>query len=131
MSNYPKKAYLFRKFFYVKEIILEIVVFRTKDGNNDPIVAIINFFGSVECENIEHEVRGLNVYVRLRKSLPMMWPRLLLASDKCTWIVQNMEAFPEEREIDSDDQNSDPIGEKNQILNLNCLYFYIFAYNEF
>lgn len=123
MSNYPKKAYLFCKFFYVKEIILEIVVFRTKDGNNDPIVAIINFFGSVECENIEHEVRGLNVYVRLRKSLPIMWPRLLLASDKCTWIVQNMEAFPEEREIDSDDQNSDPIGEKKSNFKLELFIF--------
>lgn len=72
---------------------------------------MINFFGPVECENVQHEVRGLNVYVRLCKSCPVMWPRLLHASDKCTWIEQNMEAFREETDIDYDDQNSDPIGE--------------------
>lgn len=88
----------------------QIDVFRTKDGNNDPIVAVMNFFGPVECENVEHEIRGLNVYVRLRKSYSMMWPRLILAGDKSTWIVQNMEAFAEEKEIDSDDQNPEPIG---------------------
>lgn len=87
-------------------------IFRTKDGNNEPIVAVINFFGSIDEENeIKHEVRGLNVYVRLRKSHLTMWPRLLLASDKCTWIVQNMEAFREEKESYFDDQNLEKIGE--------------------
>lgn len=74
-------------------------------------MAVMNFFGSVECDNVEHEVRGLNVIVRLRKCCPIMWPRLLLAADKCTWITQNMEVFAEEAEIKYDDQNSDPIGE--------------------
>lgn len=96
---------------YQIDRLLKLLFFRTTDGNNDPAVAVINFFGPVECENVKHEVRGLNVIVRLRKSCLIMWPRLLRASDKCTWIVQNMEAFSEEKVIDYDDQNSDPIGE--------------------
>lgn len=74
------------------------------------MVAVINFFGHIECENITHEVRGLNVVVRLHKLGQIMWPRLLLAADKCSWITQNLEKFADEREMDDDDTNSGSIG---------------------
>lgn len=89
-------------------------IFRTKDCNNEAVMAVINFFGSIECENVVHEIRGLNVIVRLRKSCAMMWPRLLHAADKCSWIIQNMEAFRDEKDIDYDEHNSDQIGKYNE-----------------
>lgn len=99
------------QFLYSMAINSNIFVFRTKDANDEPVVAIMNFFGSIDEVNVKHEVRGLNVYIRLRKSCPLAWPRLLLASDKCSWIIQNMEAFPEEMEIYYDEQSQEQLGE--------------------
>lgn len=66
------------------------------DHNDEKIVAIINFFGCVDCEFTTHEIRGLNVVVRLRKSYPVMWPRLQFTAEKCSWILQNIDAIRDE-----------------------------------
>lgn len=57
---------------------------------------MLNFFGSIDNQHVTHQVRGLNVVVRLRKSCPVMWPRLLLTAEKCNWVIQNFEAFKDE-----------------------------------
>lgn len=90
---------------------MNVFFFRTKDDSNEPVMAVINLFGSIDCANSTHEVRGLNVIVRLYKSFPIMWPRLLYAGDKVTWIEQNLEKCPEDRPMEHDVQN--PIGTVN------------------
>lgn len=49
-------------------------------------MAIINFFGFIDYEHTIHEVKGLNVVVRLRKSCPILWPHLLHVDEKRNWL---------------------------------------------
>lgn len=60
------------------------------------MVAVINFFGYVDFEKTSHQIRGLNVVVRLRKECPIMWPRLLLSAEKCNWLTNNVDAVKDE-----------------------------------
>lgn len=87
------------------------MIFRTKNNEED-LVAVINFFGTVETGVVTHEIRGLNVIVRLRKSFPIMWPRLLYTAEKCSWVIQNLELFKDE-EASGYDKDTD-IGKLTQ-----------------
>lgn len=63
---------------------------------DEQIVAVIRLFGCINYELTTHEVRGLNVIVRLHKSCAIMWPRLHASTEKCTWIIQNIDAIKDE-----------------------------------
>lgn len=62
-----------------------ILIFRTFE-NGVQKATVINFFGTVECKHTLHEVRGLFVVVRLRKTYPILWPRLSLSEENRKWI---------------------------------------------
>lgn len=40
----------------------------------------------MECKHTLHEVRGLFIVVRLRKTCPILWPRLSLSEENRKWI---------------------------------------------
>lgn len=57
-------------------------------------VLVINFFGSIEHRETVHNLAGLNVVVRLKKSCKILaWPRLTKADEKSPMIVQNFDAI--------------------------------------
>lgn len=59
---------------------------------------LINLFGCINTEYTIHEVRGLNVYVRVLKSLKGFdWPRLTASADRYRWLKYNLNAI----ELDS------------------------------
>lgn len=71
--------------------------------------AVINFFGTIEYEKTLHEVRGLNVVVRLQKTCPILWPRLIHTDEKRNWIQLS------ETSVDDDIEyfNQNAPGKKN------------------
>lgn len=74
-------------------------------------MAVLNFFGCIDHKHTSHDVRGLNVVVRLRKSCPIMWPRLLWTANKCNWVIQNTEKHNDE-ELLGDNPFNDHFGKK-------------------
>lgn len=60
--------------------------FRTTE-NDEPKVAMLHFFGSIEPESTTHYIRGLNVIVHLQKSCKIMWPHLLFSHEKRSWLI--------------------------------------------
>ncbi|XP_055304540.1 putative ATP-dependent RNA helicase TDRD12 isoform X2 [Sitodiplosis mosellana] len=84
---------------YGLEVTSEQLVYGTIE-NDEKIVAIIHFFGCVDYKLTTHELRGVYVVVRLRKSCPIKWPRLQHTAQKCTWVVQNIDAFKSEEFYD-------------------------------
>lgn len=79
-------------------------------------MAVIHLFGCVEQELTSHEVRGVNVVVRLKKSCPIMWPRLLYTAQKCSWVIQNIDAIKYEHYYD---EAMYQFGKKNQTIIFN------------
>ncbi|XP_017480966.1 PREDICTED: putative ATP-dependent RNA helicase TDRD12 isoform X2 [Rhagoletis zephyria] len=61
--------------------------------NDQPHALVLNFLGIVEPSLISHEIRGLNVMVRLVKGVFMKWPRLLQQSMRYPWITFNLNAI--------------------------------------
>ncbi|KAJ6624811.1 putative ATP-dependent RNA helicase TDRD12, partial [Pseudolycoriella hygida] len=54
--------------------------------------AALNLFGCVNSERTSHEIRGLNIVVRLTKTLSKLsWPRLVQAKEKCHWLHYNLD----------------------------------------
>lgn len=60
--------------------------------NGETNVLILNLLGYVRPEMVTHEIRGLNVVVRLVKDLYMPWPRLLEDPTKFPWLKYNYNA---------------------------------------
>lgn len=55
---------------------------------------VLHFFGSIEAEYTSHEIRGLNVVVRLMKTIVgWAWPRLTAEYVKCHWLSYNYNAI--------------------------------------
>ncbi len=55
--------------------------------------ALLNLFGCVDGEYTSHEIRGLNIVIRLVKTLNgLTWPRLIRANEKTHFIQYNFEA---------------------------------------
>lgn len=74
----------------------------------------MHLFGCIEHELSSHEVRGVNVVVRLKKSCSIMWPRLLFTAQKCSWVIQNIDAIKYEHYYD---EAMHQFGKKNQTIN--------------
>lgn len=64
--------------------------------DEERVAAMLHLFGPIDIEYTKHEIRGLNVVVRLQKSFPLMWPRLVTTAKKCPWIIHSVEASMEE-----------------------------------
>lgn len=59
---------------------------------------MLQFFGSIDAEYTSHDIRGLNVVVRLMKTVVgWTWPQLTAEHVKCHWLSYNYNA------INSDD----------------------------
>lgn len=56
-------------------------------------VLILNLLGSVDPQYVSHEIKGLNVVVRLVKYVFEKWPRLLEQPIKYPWLKYNFNAF--------------------------------------
>lgn len=55
--------------------------------NSDRFENILNLFGCVDIKFTSHEIRGLNLVVRLKKTLAgVRWPRLVQSTDKNQFI---------------------------------------------
>ncbi|XP_055913578.1 putative ATP-dependent RNA helicase TDRD12 [Eupeodes corollae] len=61
--------------------------------NGETNVLILNLLGYVRPDLVTHEIRGLNVVVRLVKDLYMPWPRLLKDPTKFSWLKYNFNAI--------------------------------------
>ncbi|XP_053949152.1 uncharacterized protein LOC128857417 [Anastrepha ludens] len=61
--------------------------------NDQPYALVMNFLGIVEPSLVTHEIRGLNVVVRLVKGVFMKWPRLLQQSTRFPWLNFNLNAI--------------------------------------
>lgn len=73
---------------------------------------IINFFGTVDEMYTSHEVRGLNVVVRLVKSTSeWAWPQLIAENVKCHWLSYDYNAIRND-EIDLDQAKFGKFGER-------------------
>ncbi|XP_031636550.1 putative ATP-dependent RNA helicase TDRD12 [Contarinia nasturtii] len=111
---------------YNLEITCDQLIYSTTE-NEVKTVAIIRFFGCIDQEQTEHNVRGLNVMIRLHKSCPVKWSRLRSTTEKCNWIIQNVEAFKDEdfysqarntfakveRNVESDEEENEEIKAKS------------------
>uniref|UniRef100_A0A1A9Z0L2 Probable ATP-dependent RNA helicase spindle-E n=1 Tax=Glossina pallidipes TaxID=7398 RepID=A0A1A9Z0L2_GLOPL len=69
------------------------------DIHGEENILILNLFGIVTPKLVSHELRGLNVVVRLVKSVHITWPRLLKDPRKFTWLFYDYN-FIDVREID-------------------------------
>lgn len=62
---------------------------------------MLHLFGCIETEYLSHEIRGLNIIIRMVKlNKGVTWPRLLIQPDfKPNWLTCNYEAVSLEREV--------------------------------
>ncbi|XP_055845468.1 putative ATP-dependent RNA helicase TDRD12 [Episyrphus balteatus] len=77
---------------YHLEVHPKSVIF-VANVNGETNVLILNLLGYVKPEMVTHEIRGLNVVVRLVKDLYMPWPRLLQDPTKFSWLKYNFNAM--------------------------------------
>lgn len=69
---------------------------------NERFENILNLFGCVDAKFTSHEVRGLNIIVRMNKTLAgIHWPRLVQSPDKNQFIKYKMD------QLDTDDAEID------------------------
>lgn len=55
---------------------------------------MLRFFGCIDAEYTSHEVRGLNVIVRLKKTVEeYAWPQLTATNEKCHWLSYDYNAI--------------------------------------
>lgn len=68
--------------------------------DQEKFAAVLNLFGCVDVEYTMHEIRGLNIVIRLVKTLNRVsWPRLVQAKEKCHWLQYDFEAKEESTEF--------------------------------
>ncbi|XP_075157458.1 uncharacterized protein LOC142230710 [Haematobia irritans] len=77
---------------YDLEVSQNTVYFSTKI-QDDEYVLFLNLLGSVDPKYTSHEIKGLNVIVRLLKRVFMPWPRLLEETTKYSWLKYNFNTF--------------------------------------
>lgn len=53
----------------------------------------INFFGCIKTKYTSHEVKGLNVVVRLVKEIKTNWPRLTKQNETERWLSYKTDAI--------------------------------------
>uniref|UniRef100_A0A1A9WKS7 Probable ATP-dependent RNA helicase spindle-E n=1 Tax=Glossina brevipalpis TaxID=37001 RepID=A0A1A9WKS7_9MUSC len=89
----------------IKNYYLEVgsdELYFAADIHGEEHILILHLLGSIQPKLISHELRGLNVIVRLVKSICLNWPRLLINSTKVSWLTYNYAAV-DVHEIDKVD----------------------------
>lgn len=67
------------------------------------------FYSSVDVEQVSHELRGLNIIVRLlKKNLANEWPRLTASSERCWFIKYSTAKIPIHAEGEALKANLEP-----------------------
>lgn len=62
--------------------------------NEQTNLLVLHFFGSIDAEHTSHEIRGLNVIVRLAKtSVDWAWPQLTAENVKMHWLSYDYNAI--------------------------------------
>lgn len=65
--------------------------------DQEKFAAVLNLFGCIDVEYTTHGIRGLNIVIRLDKTLSRVsWPRLVQAKEKCHWLQYDFDAKSEE-----------------------------------
>lgn len=60
---------------------------------------ILNLYGCIDVEYTSHEIRGLNIVVRLMKTIPdVSWPRLVRSPDKNRYLKYKLDRVEEDSE---------------------------------
>lgn len=68
-------------------------IFSSFISNQEKFAAVCNLFGCIDAEYTFHGIRGLNVIIRLVKTLKnLSWPRLEKEKRKNNWLEYNFEA---------------------------------------
>uniref|UniRef100_W8AL25 RNA helicase n=1 Tax=Ceratitis capitata TaxID=7213 RepID=W8AL25_CERCA len=77
---------------YYLEVTKNTLIFHTV-LQETPFALVLNLVGMVEPSMVSHEIRGLNVLVRLIKGVFMKWPRLLVQTTRYPWLTYNLNAL--------------------------------------
>lgn len=77
---------------YLLEVTSKTILF-VAEIQYEKCVLILNLLGSIDPKTVSHEIKGLNVVIRLKKIVFQKWPRLLKDSTKYSWLKYNFNAF--------------------------------------
>lgn len=77
---------------YFLEVTAKNILFAS-EVEYEKLVLNLNLLGSIEPMSVSHEIKGLNVIIRLKKNVYVKWPRLLNESTKYCWLKYNFNAF--------------------------------------
>ncbi|XP_018802414.1 PREDICTED: uncharacterized protein LOC108977261 isoform X2 [Bactrocera latifrons] len=77
---------------YYLEVTADTLIFAA-NIQDVPHALVLNLLGIVEPSLVSHEIRGLNVFVRLVKGVFMKWPRLLQQTLRYPWLTYNLNAL--------------------------------------
>ncbi|XP_067639600.1 putative ATP-dependent RNA helicase TDRD12 isoform X2 [Eurosta solidaginis] len=77
---------------YYLEVTEDTLIFYA-EINEQSNALVLNFAGLIEPTLVSHEIRGLNVVVRLVKGVFMKWPRLLKQTTRYPWLTFNLNAI--------------------------------------
>lgn len=79
---------------YHLEIRNSTMIFAHFIPNEQPQLAIINFFGLIDTKLVSHQIRGLNLIIRVPKQIVgISWPRLHKEDDKFSNIKYNLDTM--------------------------------------
>lgn len=95
---------------YHVEITKSTMIFAHFIPNEDPQLRIINFFGLINTKQVSHQIRGLNLVIRVPKRfVGLLWPYLNKEGDKGSNIKYNLDSL---RALDDDFEPYDPLHNK-------------------
>uniref|UniRef100_A0A1I8NZG2 RNA helicase n=1 Tax=Stomoxys calcitrans TaxID=35570 RepID=A0A1I8NZG2_STOCA len=77
---------------YALEVTQKTIFFATHI-EDDEFVVYLKLLGSVNPRHTSHEIKGLNVIIRLVKNVFITWPRLLEEATKYSWLKYNYNSF--------------------------------------
>ncbi|KAI8126831.1 putative ATP-dependent RNA helicase BoYb [Lucilia cuprina] len=77
---------------YLLEVSAKNILF-VAEIQTEKSVLNLNLLGSIEPQSVSHEIKGLNVVIRLKKIVYEKWPRLLKETTKYSWLKYNFNAF--------------------------------------
>lgn len=68
-------------------------IFSSFLNKHEKFAAVMNLFGCIDVQNTVHGIRGLNIVVRLVKTLNRLsWPRLVQNKERCHYLQYDFEA---------------------------------------
>ncbi|KAM7346644.1 uncharacterized protein ACRADG_006487 isoform 2-T2 [Cochliomyia hominivorax] len=77
---------------YLLEVTSKTILF-VAEVQLETTVLKLNLLGSIDPQSVSHEIKGLNVVVRLKKIVFEKWPRLLKEPTKYSWLKYNFNTF--------------------------------------